>query len=227
VFLLLVAQGAALVAARDAKDRRPWLVALAVIGVGIAVTYCRSAILGEVVAGIVALVAWRKAGGRILLVGMLAAGLGLGIGAVSFGTGWWARSKTTVGSTADDGRSERLREAARLTRSQPVVGVGPGQYVVALDRLQRSQEALPAHDVVAQEAAEGGIPAALAALVVLVLFVRWAARSGAWTLAVVALGLPMFLLDAYPYVFATGIAASGIWLGIAAVGRAESPRRAA
>ncbi|MCB0961663.1 MAG: hypothetical protein KDB04_19320, partial [Acidimicrobiales bacterium] len=40
-------------------------------------------------------------------------------------------------------------------------------------------------------------------------------RGGAWTGAVVVPLVPFLLLDAYPYVFATGLAASAIWLGLA------------
>jgi O-antigen ligase len=73
---------------------------------------------------------------------------------------------------------------------------------------------LPAHNIVLHQAAEGGVLAgALTALLLLALVAR-AWREGIEALTVFALPSIFLVLDAYPYVFPAGLAASAIWLGI-------------
>ena len=59
------------------------------------------------------------------------------------------------------------------------------------------------------------------ALLALLLLRIW--RGGAWTAAVVVPMVPFLLLDAYPYVFATGLAASALWLGLARASLTPAP----
>jgi hypothetical protein len=77
------------------------------------------------------------------------------------------------------------------------------------------EEYLPAHNLVAHEAAELGIVGGLAAGALLGLLGLRVLRGGSWTAAIVAPMVPFLLLDAYPYVFATGLAISALWLGLA------------
>lgn len=218
VFLVL-AQGAALLGLRQSDHRRgaavPWLAALAVLGAGIAVTYTRAGLLGQI--GLLVCLALGRADRRRLLGGAAAVALGLLVGAAAFGNGWVAKGDITAGrngATADSNRSARLREAKELISDSPVTGVGPGRYVDALAQTTRD-EYLPAHDLLAHEAAELGVLGGVAALALLALLGLRVLRGGAWTGAVVIPLVPFLLLDAYPYVFATGLAISALWLGLA------------
>jgi hypothetical protein len=215
---LAVAQGAALLGLRHAGRARraqlPWLAALVLAGAGIGVTYTRAGAIGQVL--LVAALLAGRADRRVLAVGALAIVAGLGIGGLGFGSGWMARGADTTessGATADSNRSVRLREARELIESEPLVGVGPGRYVEALAETERD-ELLPAHNVIAHEAAELGIVGGVMIALLLALLGLRALRGGAWTAAIVAPVLPFLLLDAYPYVFATGLAVSAIWLGL-------------
>ncbi|MEZ5182890.1 MAG: O-antigen ligase family protein [Acidimicrobiales bacterium] len=218
--VLVVAQGAALLGLRQAHAERrsplPWLGALAVLSAGIGVTYTRAGAIGQV--ALVVCLLLGRADRRALAPAALAVVLGLGIGGAAFGDGWIARGTTTVGAdentSADSTRGERWREARELVEANPLLGVGPGRYVEALAETERI-EYLPAHDLVAQEAAELGILGGVAAFALLGLLGLRVLRGGAWTGAVVLPLVPFLLLDAYPYVFATGLAASAIWLGLA------------
>lgn len=218
--VLVVAQGAALLGLRHAgavrRAQLPWLGALAIISAGIAITYTRAGALGQVLLVVCLLLG--RADRRVLAVAAVAVLLGLGVGGLAFGDGWLARGSATTGqdenASADSNRGERLKEARELIESEPVLGVGPGRYVDALSETDRV-EYLPAHNLVAQSAAELGIAGGLAALGLLVLLGLRVLRGGAWSGAVILPIVPFLLLDAYPYVFATGLATSAIWLGLA------------
>ncbi|MEZ5138622.1 MAG: O-antigen ligase family protein, partial [Acidimicrobiales bacterium] len=200
----------------ERRSPLPWLGALAVLSAGIGVTYTRAGAIGQV--ALVVCLLLGRADRRALAPAALAVVLGLGIGGAAFGDGWIARGTTTVGAdentSADSTRGERWREARELVEANPLLGVGPGRYVEALAETERI-EYLPAHDLVAQEAAELGILGGVAAFALLGLLGLRVLRGGAWTGAVVLPLVPFLLLDAYPYVFATGLAASAIWLGLA------------
>ncbi|MFN8018503.1 MAG: O-antigen ligase family protein [Acidimicrobiales bacterium] len=224
VFLVLC-QGAALLGLRAATAERragraapswPWLAALAVIGAGIAITYSRAALVGQIVLVVCLLLARADRRTTALAVGAIA--LGLLVGAVGFGDGWVAKGDITTGSSkvasADGSRSKRLKEAKSLIDTTPVLGVGPGRYVDALAETDLV-EYLPAHDLIAQDTAEMGYLGGLLALALLALLALRALRGGAWTAALVGAMVPFLLLDAYPYVFATGLAISALWLGLA------------
>ncbi|WP_421120343.1 O-antigen ligase family protein [Aquihabitans daechungensis] len=177
--LLVVAQGAALLGLRYTRSVRwPWIAGLAVLGAGIAVTYTRAGAIGQVLLVICLLLGRRDR--RILLPAAAAIVLGLAIGGVAFGDGWLARSEVTINAdgtqNVSSSRSERLREAQELIEANPAVGVGPGNYVDALHAEERI-EYLPAHNLVAQEAAEMGILGGIAALALLGLL--GSASSGA------------------------------------------------
>jgi hypothetical protein len=140
--------------------------------------------------------------------------LGLAIGMAGFGDGWVAKSAdTTNAGKVDSNRRVRIEESIDLMRSSPAVGIGPGRYVEALGCAHRV-ECLPAHDLVAQEGAELGVLGYVVSGALLLLLGLRAWRGGSWTFAVVGPVLPFLVLDAYPYVFATGLALSAIWLGL-------------
>ncbi len=219
--VLVVAQGAALLGLRQASPRllarAPWLLALAALGAGIAVTYTRAGAVGQVALVISLLLG--RADRKVLVAAAVAVVIGLGIGGIGFGDGWMAKGEATAGkdgATADSNRSARLREARELVEANAALGVGPGRYVDALAETPRT-EYLPAHNLIAQEAAELGVVGGVVALALLALLGLRALRGGAWTAAVVSPMIPFLLLDAYPYVFATGLATAAVWLGLARV----------
>ncbi|HEX7131078.1 MAG TPA: O-antigen ligase family protein, partial [Iamia sp.] len=210
--LLLVAEGAALLGLRHASRRAPWLAALVVIAAGIGVTYTRAGLLGQLALLAVALLA-RRAGPTRWAAGAVA--LGLLLGGVAFGDGWTAKADATtdVDANPTSSRAERLREAEELVRDEPLVGVGPGRYVTAQAELG-GDENLPAHNLVAHEAAELGVLGTIGLLGLLAALVRRCVRGGAWAL-MVALPMAGFLgLDAFPYVFPVGLALSAVWLAL-------------
>ena len=64
-----------------------------------------------------------------------------------FGDGWASKSADSVdGRSVDSGRRDRATEAVRLVRREPLVGVGPGRYVIALEDVEHT-ELRPAHDL--------------------------------------------------------------------------------
>lgn len=217
--LLVVCQGAALLGLRHTRGSRwPWLIALATMGSGLAVTYTRGGLLGQLMLLVCLVLGRGRSQRRLMLPAALAVVVGLAVGGVAFGDGWVARSKvdTAAGANLSTNRTLRLREAEALLRAHPVTGVGPGNYVDALHD-QKRLEYLPAHDLVAQDAAEMGIAGGIAVLALLALLGLRVLRGGAWTGAIVLPMMPFLLLDAYPYVFATGLALAAIWLGLARV----------
>jgi hypothetical protein len=213
--LLVVAQGAALLGLRHRAGRSPlpWLLALSAISAGIGVTYTRAGAIGQV--ALVAALLLGRADRRALLTAAAAIVVGLGIGGLAFGTGWLDRGATTAGATGniDSDRSVRLAEARELIEAEPLVGVGPGRYVDALAATDR-EELLPAHNLLAHQAAELGLAGGAVTAGLLALLALRVLRGGAWTAALVVPVVPFLLLDAFPYVFATGLAISAVWLGL-------------
>ncbi len=211
--LLVVAQGSTLLGLRSAGRRWPWAVALVVLGAGLSVTYTRAGLLGQGALVAVALLA-RRPERRTLWLGVGAAVLGLALGGVAFGDGWVARGGQSVdASRADSDRGDRFAEAGRLVADDPLTGTGPGRYVEALAGVEHT-DLLPAHDVVLHQAAELGVAGGAVTAALILLLLARAARGGAWAGAVVAPMVPFLLLDAYPYVFAAGLALTALWLAL-------------
>jgi O-antigen ligase len=225
---LLVALAAALLGTRGTlRDQAPWLVAAGVCATCVATTYSRAGLLS-----IAAIVLFGAIGPRDearrkavrLMAGVIA--VGFIIGAVSFGNGWWTRSQSAQTGqieSVDSGRTERAKEALRLVDAHPVTGVGPGRYVIALETVKHQKDILlPAHNVVLHVAAEAGVVGGLLmAALGLALVVRYA-RAGAFTMAVFMSLAFFFVLDAYPYVFPSGLALAGLWLGFVESARTEA-----
>ena len=217
--LLAVAQGAALLGLRHTRASRwPWIGALAVLGAGLAVTYTRAGAIGQVLLVVCLLLGRHER--RLMLPAAAAIVVGLAIGGTAFGDGWMAKSEVTKNADGSanfsSSRSERFREAGELIAERPLVGVGPGRYVDALHESEHD-EYLPAHNLVAHDAAELGVLGGAAVLGLLGLLGLRVLRGGAWTGAVALPIVPFLLLDAYPYVFATGLALAAIWLGLVRV----------
>jgi O-antigen ligase len=140
------------------------------------------------------------------------------VGVLAFGNGWFARAESTTapGASASDigtGRTERFREALRLVKKEPIFGVGPGRYTIALESVPYG-ELLPAHDAMLHEAAEAGVVGGVLTAALLLALALDACRAGANTMIVFGSILMFFLVDSYPYVFPAGIAFAGLWLGL-------------
>jgi len=214
-FFLLVAIAAAVIGLRAASQRAPWLAGALICSAGIATTYSRAALV-SLAAAVVLMLFARGSRDRRQTLRLLAVVITIGFvfGALAFGDGWHAKGQAaSEGGGLDSDRHLRAEEALRLVRTEPVFGVGPGRYTIALESVQH-QVLLPAHNIVLHEAAEGGVLAgALTVLLLLALLVRgW--REGVESLTVFALPALFLVLDAYPYVFPAGLATSAIWLGI-------------
>ncbi len=216
VFLLLAVFGA-LIGSRDASARelRLWLGATALLGAGLAVTFSRAMILGLVPAALVWCIARRDRIGRAARPMVGALFLGLVCTSLVFASGWTARAQQSTGSGADRGRVALAEHSLGVSFDHPFAGVGPARYVIALsESAERDVELLPPHNIVAQAAAElgvaGGVVVALAGL----WFARRLLRRPALLVGGAGLLVPFLLLDAYPYVFPTGLAISAILIGL-------------
>jgi hypothetical protein len=211
---LLVAIGAALLGALGDERRTPWLIGVGVIAAGLATTYSRGVLVTLVVLLGILLFARGPADRRRVRRAFAAvvAG-GFLLVAVAFGDGYIARGQTTSEGHVSSYRTDRAREAIRMTRAHPVLGVGPGRYTIALESIEHT-DLLPAHDAVLQEAAEAGVLAGvLTAALLLAMAVR-SVRGGPEMLFVFAALIIFFVIDAYPYTFPTGMATTGLWLGL-------------
>lgn len=203
---------------RSGAVRAASLAGLAAIGVGIPLTFSRAAVLSVVPMAVLwALRRTSRPAAATLAVG-LAVGVVLGLGGIS------AKAGHSVDvDAADSGRRDRLAEAWRLMAEEPLFGVGPGRYVIALQDVEHA-DLLPAHNVVAQSAAEAGVPGALLAGATLLAFLAWLARRAPVTIAAGISLVPFHLLDSYPHAFPLGLVITGMWLSTVAVAAGAESR---
>jgi hypothetical protein len=220
--LALVAGSLLASAAIEASRPGPWLVAAAVAIMPIGFTYSRAGALSLVLlAGSVALVgAWPLRGRSVAVAAALAAGALLP--ALIWSAGWTARAQQTTGAASANAlttdRGKLVNQADALIRSDPLTGVGPGQYVIALHARSvpandRTTLFKPVHNVPLLLTAEGGVVTGLV-VVGLLLALGWRAlKGGAVAIAVYLAYLPFFLLDHFAYSFPQGMVLTGLWLG--------------
>jgi hypothetical protein len=213
---------------RALSARRPaaWLLAAAVAVAAVGFTFSRAALLSIVlvVAGFaVAALPKGPRRGRSLMV-VLALCIGVAVPATIWNAGWRSRAaQTTAATNAAELTTERthlVHEAVVLITAHPVAGVGPGQYVPALQHHFRveSDKGLanfrPVHNVVLLVGAEGG---AVALLVIAALFgiLGWRAlRTGPIAVAVYMAYFPLAMLDHFAYSFPQGLVLTGFWLAL-------------
>lgn len=191
------------------------LVSVAAVPIGL--TFSRMSLVGFALAvPVLAAAAKRSARIRLPLLSLL---LGFGVPALIAFEGWYARGEQSLsGGGADvvsSGRLRLLTQAAELVRDSPLFGVGPGEYAPALRDaydITRPSEILPVHHVPALIAAETGVAAGVASLVLLGLLAWRSSRSSlAWT--AFALYLPFVLLD-WPYGQPQGLPVLAAWVGL-------------
>jgi hypothetical protein len=201
------------------RRSRAHLAAGAVCLAPVGFTFSRSALLGLLLAGaVVAAAAVRDP--RRWLPCALAVLLGFGVTATLRADGWLTRARDVTGGVTPDavsnGRAAGSRTALDLVRDHPLLGVGPGRYVVALETEDPGGPAdrLPVHSVPLLVAAEAGLPAAALLVALLVLLAVRSARAGPLALAAFLAYLPFVLLDAFPLTDAQGLVTTALWLGL-------------
>ena len=215
----LLACGAATISFLRSRDH-VWLVAVVISAIPIGITYSRMAALGTVaVAGVLA-VAWFR-GRRETLPVLIAFLVGVGVPGLLTVDSWIGRAEPIAAESFADAitnnRVTLAKQALDLIEDAPIVGIGPGLYVLELeDRLgaAEDEQVFPVHMVPLLVAAEIGIPAGLY-IVVMIGGLGWAAtRRGTGAMAVYVSFLPFLFFDHFPYDNFQGLTMSGIWMAL-------------
>jgi hypothetical protein len=222
--LALVAAAALVAAGLGARRAAPWAIAVLGAALPLGLIYGRTIIAGVALgAASLAPRAVRDARARWLLAAFVC---GAAFPAIVARDGW-------AGSLARGVASDRgpiVLEAVAIVAEQPVVGVGPGNYLAALrarPEIQLAREVQNAHDVPLLLAAEAGIPAGVLAAALIALIGIAAVRAGAPALTLYLVYLPWLILDALPYITPQGLVLTAFWLGLLRHAGAAEPQRAA
>ena len=194
--------------------------AAAVAAVAIGITYSRTALLAFVGVVIVLLagVASQRTRGTAVAV-LLAVIVGGGATALLASDGWVGRAQeASTGTNVTRGRGELAGQAFTLIRHHPLVGVGTGRYVLAVEEDEEvagrsTRDLQPVHAVPLLLVAEGGLAAAAALVLLAVLLVRAAVRAGLAGWLLLLAYLPFLLLDHFPSTFPQGLVMTAAWLG--------------
>jgi O-antigen ligase len=220
--------GVVLVVEARRIGRRSLLVAAAVAVCPVGFTYSRTAVLA---AGLV-LVALAIAR---FPAGVVALAIGMAVPAAMWSDGWATRAHTTIEArSADDlsnARGVLIEQSLDLVGDHPITGVGPGLYAENLRGRGIDPAATsgyhPVHNLPLLAAAEGGVAAGLAMLVLFAGAGLVALRRGPLTLAIYAAFLPFCLLDHFAYTFPQGNVMLGLWLAaVAGCGSIQPWKRA-
>jgi O-antigen ligase len=210
---------------------RLFLCALTIGAVPLGVTYSRSCVLA-VVLGAASLAVGVRRHGRVLVLGLVAVAAGALVPALVLRAGWQSRlSSTSLTVSSGDadalsaGRLSAARASLRLTRSEPLLGVGPGRFQpgsqVALRAGSPGNEIV--HNLPLFVAAEAGIPAGIVLTGILVAVGVRAFRSGPLARALYLALLPFVLLDRFTYDGPQGLVLTAVWLALVElVARTES-----
>ena len=215
----LIACGAAIVAYLDLRERA-WLMALAVVAVPIGLTYSRMSVLAVVAITIVLVAGWFGSK-RWTMPALIALLVGLGIPGLLTFDAWIGKAEPVPAETGLDAvtnfRGTFTDQALDLISDEPLVGVGPGLYVLALEErleVDTEEEVFPVHNVPLLVAAEGGLPAGVLATALLAGLGLVAVRGGTGTLVLFLAYLPFLLLDHFPYDNFQGLTMTGLWTGM-------------
>jgi hypothetical protein len=192
----------------------------AVAAVAVGITYSRTGLLAVVAA--MAVLAAGVASPRTrrpALALLVAVVVGSGATALLASDGWVGRAKeASTGTNVTRGRGELADQAFAVIRSHPLVGVGTGRYVLAVEEDEKvagrsTRELQPVHAVPLLLIAEGGALATAALILLAMALARTALRGGlgAWLLLVAY--TPFLILDHFPVSFPQGLAMTAAWLG--------------
>jgi hypothetical protein len=224
--LALVASSVAAWRALSAPRPAGWLIAAAVCIAPVGFTFSRAGLLSAaLIAGAFALIVLRRGPRRRrAAAAVFVLCVGVAIPAAIWNHGWRDRaSETTSASTAGQLTTQRthlIHEAVGLIRAEPATGIGPGQYIPALQRhLKVEGDAQlanfrPVHNVVLIVGAEGGVPALVVAAALFALVGWRALRSGPVAIAIYLAYFPFAMLDHFAYSFPQGLVLTGFWLGV-------------
>jgi O-Antigen ligase len=155
---------------------------------------------------------------RLAYVGIFALGLA---GSMVASTDAWSNRAVVQkqGQSVNEmssARGDRMSEALGVYQLSPILGVGPGRYVIALasrpELLHSSPEdALPAHNAGLLLLAEGGIPTALALLFIASVLGRRLLKLGADGIILTSAVFPFLMLDIVFVSLPSGLFLLGVW----------------
>jgi O-antigen ligase len=201
----------------------PLAIATAAAIAPVGYTYGRAALLGLAVAVICLASGIFRDRGRYLPA-VLALCIGAAVPALVWNKGWVERKQQSVRarneSSLTTDRGWLIHEADGLIVDQPLVGVGPGRYVIGLTEKfgQEPNKKVgifkPVHNLPLLAAAEGGIPAGLLMTALLIAAAWRAYVAGRTGLALWGVYMPFVLLDHFGYSFPMGLIVTGVWLGV-------------
>lgn len=208
--------------------RASWAILLGGATIPIAITFSRSAMVGFVIAGLIALVAVRRDRGWIPIV--LTVAVAFAIPATIHLSSWTTRieqSNAAELSPDENVRFELVDQATTLLAAEPFTGVGTGRYSLALEERFALTEttAHPVHNAPLLLMVEVGVLLGAVVFGGLVLTARsaWRASTGARVLLVIPLGFVLF--DHLNVTHPVGPILTMIWLAVLAalVESEESP----
>ena len=227
---------AVLLAAVTRTDRpsRPLVGAVLVPLVGVGLTMSRAGALAvAMVLASFAVAALKRPPLRVVLVAAVAA---TALGVALNMSGWADRAggtvKATSASAMTSSRTELLRQANGLFRQDPILGVGPGRYVEALEqrpdlvKLATQQPSRPVHLVPYLVVVEGGLLVLPALLLLAWMVIAQSWRAGPAGVGLTLSVLPFLALDHLHWSLPQGLLLTAIWLG-ALDHLASRPRRLA
>ncbi len=161
---------------------------------------------------------------RFALVGIFAVGL---VGSMAASKDAWSnravvQQKGQSVNEMSSARGDRMSEALGVYKLSPILGVGPGRYVIALsgrpELLHSSpDDALPAHNAALLLLAEGGIPTALALLVIAAVLGRRLLKLGADGIILISAVFPFLMLDIVFVSLPSGLLLLGVWGALVSV----------
>jgi O-antigen ligase len=158
---------------------------------------------------------------RLAFLGVFILGLAASMGVSN--TAWSNRATIhQQGQSVNEmssARGDRLQEGLGVFKLNPILGVGPGRYVIALAKhpelLHSSPEdALPAHNAALTFLAEGGIPTALAFLAVALVLSRRLLKLGADGIIMISAVFPFLMLDIVFVSLPSGLFLLGVWAAL-------------
>ncbi len=186
----------------------------------IALTHSRSALLGFVLV-VAALMTGVARGDRHLRLPLVLLVIAFLIPAAITFPGWSSRLDDSLATDVDDaalGRLTLVGQAIKIASDNPIVGVGPGQYLSTLERDYEIDSRYPfiVHNVPLAIAAELGVPAALAFTTLLLVMASQLLGGNPRNVAAFIAPLGFFFFDVLHYDRPIGLLMLGVWAGVLA-----------
>jgi hypothetical protein len=200
-----------------------WQITAGIACMGVGMTYSRAGALGLVLlVGAVMVLAITQRSRQVFWLGA-ALVIGAAVPALIWSNGWLIRADQTTSATSASAlttaRGHLTSQAVTVIKHNPVLGIGPGRYVRALNpfpqptQSQANGDFQPVHDVPLLATAEGGLVAGAIAVGLLAALAYRAVRSGILAVGIYLAYLPFFVLDHFAYTFPQGLVLTGLWLG--------------